>query len=522
MTDVISIEKKDIRVVSIGQVGPPGPPGSGGGGEIFITDVAPTSSGLVGSKTYVNGTPELATCMSDTTNVRVSFGCEGGADKYVPSVTINGVAASIYESATKRWFTGYADVVLVANQNNTLTAVSDAGSTDTATCEVLGAGPAITSIVLGSYPGTQTELKQGDTIQITINTEIAATGVTILSQGATGAYSWPVSGGVATGNVTISNASGAQVITAKAQNSFGTFGATFDSPALSLNQTYPTVGAFTVTYPASQAALGLGESGTVSATVSNFDTIAYISTDLVISNDTTYAASKSVANARTGYVGSGTNYSIQAFRNANGALTTASTLVRIATVAPQATISIATNPSRLTSSPSGIDYEIRITPDQLVSAAPTLTASHGAWQGSWTNMGSYWKRSLRITDAVARGAATFSGLSMVGPSGISGSAITAGSGYYVGGFSSRTVTFPAFSRVAPLGVAVSDPTKLTFSVGATTYTRYADNAVHTQGYYPANVDGSYNANGTYVGLSDSVFAGANTTGTLQGEIVEAM
>lgn len=521
MTDTVSITDKQIYVVAVGQAGPPGSGGggAGGGGEVFILDVSPFSSGIVSGKTYVDGGPELLSCTSDTTTVNVLVGCEGGPNKYEPTVTVNGQPVTLSESTTKRWFTGFATVTLTAGQTNTLSAVSDAGTTDTADVVVVGAGPAITAITFGAYPGSQTELKSGDTIFITVSTEASATSVTVLAQGATTGTVLAASGGTATGTITISNATGAQVVSAKARNSFGTFGNEFASAALQLNQTYPAFSSLTVTYPASQQAINDGETATVACSITNADSISYTSSSLTITSPSTYAINKTVTNSVTGYVNS-VNYNISATRAANNATSTTSTSVRIATVAPAATLSQVPS-GRMVSSPAGTDYEIRITPSQVVNAAPSLTASHGVWQGSWTNMGGYWKRALRVNDAVARGSGSFSNLTLTGTSGIQGTVISGGSAYTVGGFSSRTVTFPAFSRVAPLGVTIADVTKMSATVGATNLTRYTDNSVHSNGFYPANSDGTYNATGTYVGLSDSTFAGSNTTGTLQATVQEA-
>lgn len=517
MTDVLNIERPVIHVVAVGAQGPGGTGGSGGG-DLFITDVQPTSTGIVGGKTVTDR--EVVSCLSDTQFVRVHFECAGGNDKYTPAVTVEGVAATVAETATKRWFSGYADIELPAGEATTVTATSDAGGSDTTIVEVLGVGPDILSITFGDYPGSQTQLKAGDQIPFTVTTEAEAVSVELLGGGAGASPNVTVVGGTGTGTITVGALSGAQTIQAIAKNSFGTAGTTFTSSPLTLNQTYPTVGPFTVTYPASQQAINIGDSATVNAPVTNGDTVTYASASLSIPNPSTYAADKVVDTAFSGYVGSGTNFSVTANRHANNASTSGSVLVRIASVEPSAYVQILGNPTRLISSPVGVDYEIRLYPSQLVSAAPTLNASLGAWQGSWANMGAYWKRSLRIADAVPRGSGLFSDLVLTGPSGLVGADITAGSTYNVGGFTSRTITFPAFSRVAALGVAVADPSKVSVVVGTNTLTRYTDNNVRTGGWYPANSDGSYNANGNYVGLSDSLFAGANTTGTLQATVQE--
>ena len=505
-------------IVALGAQGPAGRDGGGGGGEVFILDVSPTSSGIVSGKTYVNATVEIAHCLSDTGHVRIHLGCEGGADKYAPEVFVNSVAATLSESSTKRWFIGYADIVLPAGVG-IVTAVSDAGGMDEALIEVLGAGPEVLAVSFGPYPGVQTQLKQGDTIQVLLTTALDASSVTVLAQGATTGATFPVVGGLAVGVLTIGNASGAQGVSAQARNAFGTAGGVFSSSFLALDQTYPGFGALTVTYHSGKAALDVGDSGTVSCSVSNYDSVLYSSSDLLIDATGSYAATKTVANLTLGYRNNGTNYTVTANRTANNATASASTLVRIATVAPTAYITQLPT-GRMSGSPSGIDYTIRINPSQVLASAPTLTASHGVWQGAWLNAGGFWQRTLRITDATLRGVGTFSALTMTGLSGIPGTLITSGDGYIVGGFSARTVTFPAFSRVAPLGVVVADASKTSAQIGAQVLTRYNDTAPRATGYYIADANGAYNANGSYLALSDSAFAGANTTGTLQATVQE--
>lgn len=514
---LVALSPDPVTVVGAGY-GLQGPPGQGGNGAgtaaagTFILDV--TGAGVVADKAYAAGA--LQACSSDTAAVRVWVGCEGDATAYTPSVAVNAQAATLTESATKRWFTGYADITLDLVGANTVTALSSTGSTAVATITRLAGGPQVTGIALGPYPGVQTELKAGDTIGVTVQTETTATQVSISGAGAVASTTLPAVNGVATGTLTAGAGNGALTFTATARNAFGTYGDAFTSPALALNQTHPSFSAFTVVYPSGQQALGAGETADVSCTVSNADTVTYTATGLTVPAG--YAATKPVTNVSTGYVASGTNYTASAVRTANNASAQASTLVKIATVAPSAAI---TAPTRLTSSPAGTDHQIRIYPSQTLLSAPSLDASVGAWQSAWVNAGSYWSRNLRIADADAKGSATFSALALAGLSGLFGGTITAGAGYTVGGMSARTLTFPAFSRVAALGCAVGDPGKTSASVvGGNTLVRFLDASVLVNGYYIANADGSYNANGAYLGLSDAALAGANTSGTLQVSFTE--
>lgn len=509
-TRTITISDDEHDIIEVGSTYISG--GGSAAAGVFVLDV--TSSGVVGDKTYE--TQALLTCSTDTSAVRVHVGCNGGVH-YTPSVTVNGVAATLTESSTKRWFTGYADIMLEDVGPNTVLVESSTGSSTSVTVTRLEGGPQITEVVFGAYPGTQTALKSGDTIQITIHTEPTATSVSINAGAVASGGPYAVTDGVATGVLTIGVSNGVVNFTASARNAFGTYGDAFVTPTLNLSQTYPVIGSFSVTYPNAHGALDTGESASVSATVTDADTVEYSATGFTV--DPGYAATKVVTNTSSGYVASGTNYTVTATRAANGAVSTASTLVKIATVAPTAYI---TSPTRLLSSPAGTNHEIRIYPSQSLLSAPSLSAQVGVWQGSWINAGGYWSRYLRITDADAKGDALFSGLLLTGLSGLGGSTITSGETYTVGGMSSRTLTFAPFSRVTALGCAVVDQTKTSAAiVGGNTLTRYTSSAVVVNGYYIANSDGSYNPNGAYLGLSDSALAGSNTSGTLQATFSEA-
>ncbi len=515
--DVLVTEITRLEMLETGQQGPAGRPGVSTGGVVFIQDVVGLG-GIVALKAWENTVPPesvLISATSDTETVRVWIGAAGGAD-YSPDITVNSIFVQLSESATKRWFSGYADVTL-NNGENEITARSAEGFTDTAIITLAGPGPNVLSVTFGAYPGAQTELKAGDSIGISITADPEAIELTILTGGATASsVTLPVVNGLATGNITISNTNGQQAVTVRAKNELGTYGVNHTSvTTLLLNQTYPTISTIGVTYPGAQGAFNTGESGTITATVTNFDSVIYNSTDLTIAAPNEYTASKAVTNARTGYVGSGTNITITATRAANNAASVRTGLARIATVPPKAAISIVGNPSRLVSSPTGQDYEVRVTPDQLLSTPPSLDASLGAWVGAWVLVGNYYKRTLRISDSTPRGQGVFANLQIAGLSGIQGTEITAGQTYTVGGMVTRNITFPAFARVAAIGATVGDAAKTSAQVsGGNSLARQTGNSVVQNGYYIANVDGSYNAQGDYLGLSDTAFAGSNTTGSL--------
>ena len=499
--------------------------GGKGGSGIFVLDVVPTSTGIISGKEYEEGTVpvdiNLTRAKSDTNSIRVVVGMNGDGDSYSPTATINGTSVVLSETTTKRWFVGYADINIIPGDNYVL-AEASTGSTDSCWVELMGRGPNVLSATFGAYPNDQTELKDGDVVSISITTEAEANEVTILAAGAS-KYTviLPVSGGVASGNVTASGLSGSQTVTLVAKNDFGTAGDNFTTSALNLNQTHPTLSAISFTYPVGQEAFGADQAGTLSMTASNFDTIEYTSSHFTIDDPTVYNTTKNITNAHTGYVHSGTNVTVTAIRTANGAVSTQTGLGVIATIAPTAAISIVGNPTRLMSSVTGNDYTVVITPNQILASAPDLDASVGTWQGSWALVSNTWRRDLRITDDDPRGAGFFSNLEVTGKSNLVGNNITAGENYTVGGFINRNVTFPAFQRGAFIGTNVVDQTKTTAQVvGGNVLTRYEDADVRQNGYYIGDSSYNYNATGSYVCLSDSAFAGANTTGELQVSIQE--
>jgi uncharacterized protein YfiM (DUF2279 family) len=507
-----------------GATGPAGPTGAALMDGLFVLDVTPiVAGGIVGSKVYPPSVPAnrvVSSCTTDNAHVRITVGINGNAASYSPTVLIGMTQATITESATTRWFTAVADVT-VGTGTTTVEVVSNTGSRTSVDVTLAGAGPNILSALLGAYPNSQTTLKAGDQITVTVTTEAGATEVQLLATGAAGAsVPYPVTGTTATCLVTIGNAQGPQVLTFKAKNSFGTYGNTYPTVPLTLDQAVPTFGAITVSYPVGQGALNTSETATVSCTVSDQTSVAYTAVGLTVDTPSVYGVSKQVTLSSTGYVDSGTNYTITAQKASNGSSAVKTGLVNLATVAPAAAIT--TSPAgRMVGSPTGISYTVTVTSTQNLTSAPSLTASAGAWAGAWAGSGKVWTRALNITDSTPKGSALFSALAITNQALINGSVISSGSTYTVGGFSSRTITFPSFSRVAAIGTTVTDQTKTSCQIVAgNVLTRYSDNTVHSNGYYIANADGTYNAQGAYVALSDSAFAGSNTSGTLQVTLAE--
>lgn len=493
--------------------GAKGEPGSSGGAGVFIFDII--ASGVVSGKLFAVEPNLLSQCSTDSNVVRVVFSTEGIGEVYKPTVTANGVQAVLTETDTKRWFSGYADVP-VSIGDNLITVESSTGAHAHLTVTRVGGGPSVLGVSFGAYPQSQTSLKAGDLVPVQINTEQSATLVEVLSGGACEPCTLPVVAGVASTLLVVSSLQGAQGIQVRAKNDFGTAGAQVGSTPLYLDQTKPVLSSPAVYYPSGKQALNLGDTAQVYCQVSDFTSIEYSTSLQSIAQP--YQLTKDVVNEnQSGYQVSGTNYTVTAHKASNGSSASAQALVRVATIPPAAQISIVGNPQRLPSSPAGVDYEVRIASNQLLSGQPSLNASVGTWQGSWVSAGGYWYRQLRVADTDIKGAATFSGLQISGPSGLVGTSITSGASYVVEGISSRTLTFAPFSRVVAIGTVVSDREKTTASiVGGNVLTRFDDNLNHSNGYFLSDAQGNLVVLGaTHVGLSDQSLAGANTSGTLQ-------
>lgn len=514
-------------------------------GGVFFTNIAPTTTGIVGSKVYTVGTVPLNKVIqeasTDTDNVTVTLFAEGGSAFYSPTITITTIpaqaggpiVATLSEDASdKRAYTAVAQLTNIT-ADTVVRASSSTNASATVSIIRAQAGPAIDTLIIGTLPGTQTEAKSGDIVPVTGRAPNTATTAQIIASGAAGSISTLTVGAAdsfspgfktLTGTFVVGSGSGAQAVQARAANALGTYGTTFTSTNTKvLNQTFPTIGARSISYPASQSGLKGSESGIVSSTVTNFDTISYTGTNLTITASTVYAVAKTVTRSGGTYSLGSNNYTITATKSSNNATTTASSAVTIADAAPTAAITIVGSPARLASSPLGVSYTITISASQSLLSAPSISASSGTWLGSWAGSGSVWTRVLRIADADAKGAQTFGSLIATGLAGVVGSVISSGSVYTVGGFGTRTITFPAFARFAAIGTTIVDITKVTSSyTGSSVLTRQTSTVDTFQGFTIVDAAGNYSATGGYLFVSDSAFANSNTSGTLQLDIAEGV
>jgi hypothetical protein len=332
----------------------------------------------------------------------------------------------------------------------------------------------LTLAFTGGYPGSQTELKAGDTFQLTGTTDKPATGVRILNYGAfvldeisfASDTSFTVTGTIANKGTTL------QALPARAQvkDASGAYGGTLDTNSgggttdgvnlVNLNNLYPTVVIGTITYPATQSALKGSEQATVAMTTANLDTIAYTSPtgELSIANPGTDEATKTVTRIGGTYNDSTNNFRASANRVANNATTTRNTVVDIAAVAATVTVSEPGSRLRLDGS-----YTITISSNQTLDTAPAMDEDipdAGTFAGSWSGGPSNWTRTLNVATSDEPGTYTWQNLSVTNRAGIVTSTITGNDTYELGGFTAQSITFSPFSQTATLDIKVTDYSKL--------------------------------------------------------------
>ena len=521
-------------------------------GGIFITDITPTSVGgnnIVGFKQYEADTIPADFLMVDgITNVaaiRIHFLAEPKHALYKLGVIAkyndgaNEVAAqSITQHANDmRLYEGYVDIVLDDQKlEETITLVSSTGSEAAVHLDLLIGGPEVSALTIGSLPNGQTEVKQGDIVPVSGVVSNDATSVKVLNFGVSGdAHSLSLdaedSGGAGlrtfSGSITVSNRSGLLSAQATGTNMLGTEGDAFNSNQITLNQTHPSIGNASYSYPGGQQAIKGSESVDIDITITNADVYNYDpAVGLSIDSPTAYAVTKTVTRAdeTISYSVNAELLTVTATKSSNGAVTVKSFDINVVNTPPSASLSFLGGHSRLRSDADGETYTLQITPNQpLLNAPDSLVgaANAGAFSGNWSQSGNNFRHNFTVTDSDTRGVHAWGSFLITGLSGIQASTITAGANYEIGGFLARTVIMPALSQFADIGTFVSDFSKVRAQyVGADELVRQVDLSQVSKGFTIVDSNGDLDNNGNFVFLNDAAFAGTNTSGTLQVEVEE--
>lgn len=522
--------------------------GSGGGG-IWITQVTPQSaSDNVSERVYADDDTALVECASTSPEVNVTVLVLPGSSRFIPKITVNDLTVTLTQIGDTPSFQGTVAVTVAADGK--LTAVHEDGAVWN--CDLrFDEPPAVVSATFTApYPAGQTELKEDDRVTVQVTADGPIVGYEIRNSGALKAAAATVA---ATTSLTLENlrvanrgnttqSVGVEVRVRKAN---GAWSAWFDSSSIGvvdgvhvvkLNNLHPTITITGVTYPDNQAALKDTELATVNHTVSNYDRVEYVSANgqLDIPDPTTYASAKLVARVQGNYNDSVENFTVTAYRDANGALTSRGTVVRISQEQP--VITVTTPAARLRS--GGLHgteaqlYTITLTSTQALREAPSLNAPEGDWVEpafSGNATGKVWTRRLRVHDTDAKGEFSWNSLKAINGAGVEQNALSGQTTYTLGGFVFRTLSVPAFpNREAEIGTHVVDPAKLrvtNLSKGGSgsLNTTYQDSMQEQVDRYTiTGPSGMQNPQGTHWYNADGANAASNTSGTMRIEIEEVI
>ena len=511
---------------------PANTPMQGGNGYVRIIDVTSTA-GVVGNKQYQDAAQTIIqSCVTESPNVRLHV------ESSYPLVKCLNQQFTLTKSSGR--YTGVLNVTLPMPLNEpvmvfTLNGDGHAGGYDTVSIS-MGVGAELTALSFtGGYPVGQTELKAGDSFQLTGTADAAIDLVEILDVGAlqaasitvATANSFTVTGTVANRGTTTQALAASVRVRNAANGIYGsvrltnTDGGTTDGvDTVVLNNTYPSITIESIAYPVGQQALKGSESASVTVSASNLNTIVYSSpnSELTIDNPNLNEAVKSVSRSGGTYNVSTNNLRIVATRTANNAITTVNGLINIANTLP--TITVSTPAARLRSGVTPQAYTITLTASQRLLNPPTLQAEE-ATLSAWSGSGETYTATLSVADSDAKGTFNWQNLIATSLSGLVVNAVTTGSTYVLGGFVKRVLTVAAWTnREAAIGTVVVNTAKLqcsNLSEGVSGSLNYS---------YSSTTD---EANDTYTVLNgntwrnnDTPNAVSNTTGTMQVEIEEVV
>ena len=343
-------------------------------------------------------------------------------------------------------------------------------------------GPEITDVTFGSYPGSQTELKDNDTVQMTVTFDTNnISQVQLQSGGSYASASQTKSVTPATLQATTTITIDTSVTTAQNQpvrvrarggnNNYGNY--VNSSNTLKVNNAGATYSGLSVSYPTDQSALKGTETADVTLTISTVGsspTYTYSTprSEITIPDTNSYSATKTVTCTNPGvYNISSNNFSVSVNRAENDKTTSFSGVVKVVDTLP--TISVSTPGSMRSGGDENTSpqtYQVTVTSDQQLNSFDLQAdANGGTLLGSWSgsNSNRTWTRNLQVSDADSKGTFTWQNLAAENLADVTQSTISSGSTYVLAGFVARSLTMSPLSRTRALGTSVNNPTKLTIS-----------------------------------------------------------
>lgn len=345
----------------------------------------------------------------------------------------------------------------------------------------IGDGPQILSVVFGDFPGTQTELKTGDTIEATVTFAYSQYDIERIYVEGGGMfvakfYDIPQGAGqqiVITLEVEHDHSGiAADDLTAwlYGVDIVGNTGQSFETPALSCNNLAPVIALDSLAYPNTQLAIKSGEAAEIGLSISNYDTVLYSSPtgELVIPDNTVFESIKTVNYNAGGYNIDTPNFRVVATRAANGAQAIFQAVVAIADASPAIDI-IADDVMRSGGNAGSQvqEYELQLVSDQELLLPPEITAPAGTLVGGMVvdpEDSLLFTQAIQISDNDSRGGHVFTLVQATNLAGKVVFVIDSGAGYTIAGAVARQITIPGGDLVADIGFTVVNPANLVASI----------------------------------------------------------
>lgn len=454
--------------------------GNGGGATVFASLIEATNPDGNIFNVVTTGGDIVSSFSSSTLDIRVYFVASSGST-YKPVVTVNGTTANdvdVTETSPGFW-EGFVDIqVAGVNDGETtqITLMNNDGFESTVDLTYV-APPTIQSALIGGYPGSQTEVKQGDIISLNITADKPFvsfssddTDPTNATQTAavffTSSSSRQITIAVADrGNVTQNLSIKFKVVDSNGSISSlfvtGSQGSTDGIHTIRTNNTHPQITP-TLVYPSSQEGFKFNQAGTVTFTGQNYNTLSWTSPTSsfsIPSPAATVSPLNITCSTNVAYEDETTNLQVVATRSANAATTTVELQAVISNSLP--VIDIQQSASRYRTSDGGETYTVTLVSDQQLLSVDSLTVPEGTLSGVWTEIdGKTWETELTVDTNDVKGDHLMSALQVTSSVGDNKTAINSGAEYTIGGFLERMITVPPFTDEVSIGDTVLDTSKL--------------------------------------------------------------
>lgn len=503
-----------------------GPPGPSLSGAVFITDVESLDGGIIGEKFYVSGTvPENIVLDSITTNadaLRVHVIIIGGYDVYTPSASVNdSPVVGIVESSTKRYYTGYADI-LVTEDADVVAALQSGVAHSIRVIHKPDVGPVVDDIYFGTYPGNQTELKLDDQVPVELRVTNDADKVYILDTEAFH-YVEAILEGDNTGGIgykrarctiTAKEVDGEYFVYAQAINSSSVQGKIRKSDAtLKLSQLKPTVNSVTFDYGMHRKGAGLGDTIGIIADVSNYDQISYYSPALNISQPLIFEQSKSARIIST----NNNILTLTLIREANNSVVEYTKRINVITAEASAVVHFDVPSDKLELTGLTTIIDLQVIPNQDLLSDPYIVLNIGrvVITGYDETNGAY-NGYVEITPDSPQGAVSVIQSELEGSTGSLSSNVTLDKAYYVYGYAYFKFSVSPKSNMVKLPYDVTKDYKVSLFDYDLEYRLSTD--PHDLGYTIVDDQNNPAGTGSIIYFTDPALKYANISGTLKGMV----